>query len=72
METAPVQTGPMQIGPVQTGPVQTGGEKNPVKKLSKYPKIKTIGIFKLETTKEIYLDNYYSKDFLKNYFSLVK
>lgn len=59
----------MDISPMQTSPVQIGGERKPVKKLSKYPKIKTIGIFKLETTKEIYLDNYYSKDFLKNYFS---
>ena len=46
-----------------------GGGKNPVKKLAKYPKVKTIGIFKLDTTKEIYLDNYYIKDFLKKYFS---
>ena len=46
-----------------------GGEKKPVKPLAKYPKIKTIGVFKLEATKEIYLDNYYSKDFLKKYFS---
>jgi hypothetical protein len=52
-----------------------GGEKNPlkkldpIKKLSKYPKVKTLSLFKAETTKEIYLDNYYSKDFLKKYFS---
>ena len=64
-----METAPVQISPLQISPVQIGGEKKPVKKLRKYPKIKTIGIFKLETTKEIYLDNYYSKDFLKNYFS---
>jgi hypothetical protein len=45
-----------------------GEERKPMKKLAKYPKIKTIGLFKLEIIKEIYLDNYYSKDFLKTYF----
>ena len=70
-EIGPNAMGPNAIGPNVIGPmlVQTGGEKNPAKKLPKYPNAKTIGIFKLETSKEIYLDNYYSKDFLKNYFS---
>jgi hypothetical protein len=44
-------------------------EKKNVNKLTKYPKVKTTGLFKLESVKEIYLDNYYSKDFLKQYFS---
>ena len=63
---------------METPPMQIGGEKNPlnklepVKKLAKYPKVKTIGLFKIETTKEIYLDNYYSKDFLQNYFSTIE
>ena len=46
-----------------------GGEKKPLKKLSKYPKVKTLDLFKQETSKEIYLDKYYSKDYLKQYFS---
>jgi hypothetical protein len=49
--------------------METGEERNAVKKLTKYPKVKTVGLFKLEMTKEIYLDNYYSKEFLKKYFS---
>jgi len=49
--------------------IKAGGMKNAVKKLVKYPKIKTIGVFNLQTSKEIYLDNYYSKNFLKKYFS---
>ena len=67
----PNAIGPNEIGSNEIGPklVQTGGEKNPAKKLAKYPKEKTIGLFKLNMTKEIYLDNYYSKEFLKNYFS---
>ena len=44
-----------------------GGEKKPNKKLVKYPKVKPNVLFK-ETKKETYLDNYYSKDFLKDYF----
>jgi hypothetical protein len=59
----------MDIGAENIGALTIGGEKNPVKKLAQYPKVKTIGIFKLDTTKEIYLDNYYSKDYLKKYFS---
>jgi len=38
-------------------------------KQEKYPKMKINGLLKLAATKEIYLDKYYSKDFLKQYFS---
>ena len=38
-------------------------------KLDKYPKMSINGLLKLAATKEIYLDKYYSKDFLKQYFS---
>jgi hypothetical protein len=64
------EIGANEIGANEIGANEIiGGEKNPVKKLAKYPKVKTIGLFTLEMTKEIYLDNYYSKDFLKKYFS---
>ena len=45
-----------------------GGEKKPNKKLVKYPKVKQNVLFKQETKKETYLDKYYSKDFLQDYF----
>ena len=75
MDRGAENRGALTIGALTIGALTIGGEKNPVKnlapvkKLAKYPKVKTIGIFKLETTKEIYLDNYYSKDYLKKYFS---
>jgi hypothetical protein len=64
-----MEIGANEIGTNEIDREKIGGEKNSVKKLAKYPKVKTIGVFKLEMTKEIYLDNYYSKDFLQQYFS---
>jgi hypothetical protein len=69
MESGAMESGAMVSETMVSETMEIGGEKNPVKKLSKYPKVKTIGLFKIEMTKEIYLDNYYSKDFLKKYFS---
>ena len=38
------------------------------KQLEKYPKQTHINIIAIDINKEIHLDNYYSKDFLKQYF----
>ncbi len=37
--------------------------------LKKYTKVNPIVMTQSDIKKEIYLDNYYSKDFLKKYFS---
>jgi hypothetical protein len=56
------------LKPIIAKPIAKPNQQQPVTKYEKFPKAPPVNVLGLINGKEIYLDNYYSKDFLKHYF----